>query len=137
MRLGHTCATCAGAPFDDGEHQSVCRVEPSAEGNGACRTARPLSGYCHCGMGRAAAYLGAKFAPLLLPLYHQGLRVTLVGHSLGAGGRPREGKGEGGGALRLGAGCASASVCALPLRLEKPMQQAHGGWWGQRWCAGT
>ncbi|KAL4435196.1 hypothetical protein ABPG77_001878 [Micractinium sp. CCAP 211/92] len=71
-----------GAPFDDGE--VVCRVEPSGENSGPTAD-RPLRGYCHCGMGRAAAYLGEKFGPLLLPLYQQGLRVTLVGHSLGAG----------------------------------------------------
>lgn len=60
-------------------------MEPSGENSGPTAD-RPLRGYCHCGMGRAAAYLGEKFGPLLLPLYQQGLRVTLVGHSLGAGG---------------------------------------------------
>ena len=36
-------------------------------------------------MGRAALFLGRKLGPLLRPLHAEGMRVTLVGHSLGAG----------------------------------------------------
>ncbi|EFN52035.1 hypothetical protein CHLNCDRAFT_139223 [Chlorella variabilis] len=65
-------------------HEQVLIASDEAE-QAQARQRRRLSGHCHSGMGRAALFLGAKFGPLLRPLYAQGLRVTLVGHSLGAG----------------------------------------------------
>ena len=62
--------------------------DEGADGGGAAQQQqqqRWLTGYCHSGMGQGALFLGAKFAPLLHPLYCQGYQVSLVGHSLGAG----------------------------------------------------
>jgi hypothetical protein len=91
----------AGAPFDEEEAEGECRAPAASAKDEAADEAqrRRLSGHCHSGMARAALYLGAKFGPLLRPLYAQGMEVTLVGHSLGAGG-----SGDGGWGL-LVCGC--------------------------------
>ena len=85
-------AVAAGEAFDQAQegdcHEQVLIASDEAE-QAQARQRRRLSGHCHSGMGRAALFLGAKFGPLLRPLYAQGLRVTLVGHSLGAGGLGR------------------------------------------------
>ncbi len=53
--------------------------------DGEQEESRRLSGHCHSGMGRGAMFLAGKFGAVLQLLAEQGLRVTLVGHSLGAG----------------------------------------------------
>ena len=74
----------AGEAFDAEEGDGLAAPAGAAEPIEPC--AARLSGSVHSGMGRGALYLGAKFGPLLRPLYDQGWKVTLVGHSLGAGG---------------------------------------------------
>lgn len=111
-----------GADLDDGDG---CEASSAFE-----------SGYCHSGMGRAALFLGRKLGPLLRPLHAEGLQITLVGHSLGAGAawrlpskqlQRRRGGGRGGaeaarqGTLVSHAPCrctthAFLAVCTLPRR---------------------
>jgi hypothetical protein len=79
----------AGTAFDDVQDQECCQPE-LAQGEAQAEQAQQrqrLSGHCHSGMARGALFLGAKFGALLRYLYERGLRVTLVGHSLGAGER--------------------------------------------------
>jgi hypothetical protein len=79
----------AGASFDERQGGGECQADKlvaSGEAEEAQEQQRHrLSGHCHSGMARGALFLGAKFGPLL-QLCAKEMRITLVGHSLGAGG---------------------------------------------------